>query len=370
MAARRFRTGYWLFSAETASRSGEDREGDVLAHGGRSVLSRLAKGLVVGLVAAGLTFSASTAVAGEAESETFFAKGRELRAEGNCQKAIEEFRKALSAWPEGLGSQRNIAECEESLGRPASARRSWWALRTMVLGSQSDKYIGWEKDAEAAHKRLEPLVALLNVRVKNAAEPRVLINGRPLTPTLLGTDIEQDLGEIEIVLEDGGAVPVVKKIKLESGQRYDVELESLGPVRKPDDKVPPTGKPIPKDTGPSPFVITGGVALGLAGLAAGGLIGAVVVRQNALSKIEDDCGEQLDNCSPDLQDEEDKGKTASTLVNAFAIGGGIAAAAGVGFLIAGLVTGSTEDEAPAKADVKVTIAPHPQGGFIGLSGTF
>lgn len=319
-----------------------------------------------------LTFP-QAAHAGETESKTFFARGRELRLGGNCKDAIDEFRKALDAYPEGLGSLRNIAECEEELKRPASARRSWWALRVAVLESQSDKYLGWDKDAEEAFARLAPSVATVTIRVKNAVDPRVVLNGRPLTPSLLGTALEQDVGELLVVLEDGGAVPTTKKLTLEAGQKYEVELvANPRPIDKDPKKItPPVVTPPPND-GPSPLVISGGVALGLAGLAAGGLIGSVVIREDALGEVEDQCPnyESGAACPGTLRETADRGETAATLVNAFAIGGGIAAAAGVGLLVAGLVTGSSPNPSPATGQVQVTAAPSPEGGFIGVTMSF
>src|SRR5689334_6918022 len=55
------------------------------------------------IVTAALLLAPSTAFAGKAESETFFANGRELRMAGKCAEAIPEFRRALETYPDGLG---------------------------------------------------------------------------------------------------------------------------------------------------------------------------------------------------------------------------------------------------------------------------
>lgn len=319
---------------------------------------RLSASIAVALC---ITANGSIAWAGETESDTFFARGRELRLKGNCRDAIEEFRRAYEAYPEGLGALRNIAECEEGMNRPASARRSYWALRTAVIQSQSEKYLGWDRDAEKAFKELEPRVAKVVVRVKGSTDPRVTINGRPLTPSLLGTELEQDLGELVVVLEDGSAVPPSKKLVLEAGKRYEVELEptvSQG-----------TGGPTtPKHHGPSPLVIAGGVTIGVAGLALGGLVGAIVVRQNALATIDEQCPGR-ENCPESLRDQQERGATASTLVNVFAIGGGVAGAAGLGMLIAGLVT-SPKSKPTSEHALHFDLAPAPGGLFMSIGRSF
>ena len=111
---------------------------------------RMAAGSALALI-----FLANAAAwAGEEDARTLFAKGRQLRADGRCEEAIIEFRRALEVWPEGLGSLRNIAECEEQLGKYAAARRDWWDLRRAVLLSNEAKYEGWDRQAQEAHTRL------------------------------------------------------------------------------------------------------------------------------------------------------------------------------------------------------------------------
>jgi hypothetical protein len=141
------------------------------------------------------------------DSETFFAQGRALRAEDKCAEAIVAFRRALDLKPQGIGSLRNIAECEEALGQFASARTDWWSLRRAVLQSNEPKYQGWEKDAEEAYRRLEPKVGHLTVRLEGVSieRARVSIDGKPLDPRLVGVELERDLGAHVIEVRYDGA---------------------------------------------------------------------------------------------------------------------------------------------------------------------
>ena len=115
------------------------------------------------------------------DSKTFFATGRELRAAGRCEEAIVQFRRALDINPQGLGSLRNIAECEEQLGQLASARRSYWDLRRAVRQTNETKYQGWRgrRGATSAAAR----VPRLTVRLSAASwSGSVTVDGKPLDP--------------------------------------------------------------------------------------------------------------------------------------------------------------------------------------------
>ncbi len=80
----------------------------------------------------------------EADAKDLFERGRTLRASGDCASAAPLFRRAYAAYPAGLGSLRNLAECEESLGKWASARRSW-------LSSSARPRSSHDRRAEAHH---------------------------------------------------------------------------------------------------------------------------------------------------------------------------------------------------------------------------
>lgn len=301
--------------------------------------------------------------AGEEESKTFFAQGRELRLQGRCVDAVVAFKKAFDTHPQGLGALRNIAECEEQLSRFASARRSYWDLRVAVLKSPEEKYDGWDKEAEAGFARLAPRVPKVVIRVRGPADPKVRVNGRPLDKTLLGSEIEQDVGDLEVILEDGSAAPPTKKLRVEEGKVYEVDLEgAAGTAPKT------TLTPGEEDAGGvSPLIVVGGVSFGVAGLSLGGMIGAIVVRSSALDAIEGPCP-TLTGCDPALQGDLDRGETASLLVNVFAVSTGVFGALGIA-----LVTADALAPADAPADATaVELMPvfSESGGFVSVRGRF
>jgi hypothetical protein len=276
-------------------------------------------------VAAGLLArGAAPALASEDDSRTFFARGRELRAAGKCDAAIVEFRRALDLNPLGLGSLRNIAECEEKLRQYASARRDFWDLRRAVLQSSDPKYVGWDKAAEQAYRALEAKVPRLTIKLSGDKldRVRVVVDGKPLDPRLVGVEIERDTGAHVVEAFFDGVTPVTEKVTLGEGAREVVTL--MIPSQSSSASKPKADKPEPpRSSGALRVAGFAALGVGAAGIIATSISAAV--RASALSDIEGACP-GLEGCPADLKSSYDTGVTASTLVNVF---GGIAIA-GVG----------------------------------------
>ncbi|WP_437279012.1 tetratricopeptide repeat protein [Sorangium sp. So ce375] len=304
------------------------------------------------------------AIGAEEDAKTLFARGRELRSAGQCDQAVIAFRSALEIYPEGLGALRNIAECEEELGRYASARRDWWDLRRAALQSNEAKYAGWNEDAEARYRALGSKVGTLTVRLRGAeGRPpvQVVLDGKPLDPRLLGVELERDLGAHTIELFYGGAAPISERAELTPGARRVVTLNVPAPLPARDALSGPSASaPAP----PSSGVRVGGyVALGVGGASAIATVVALAVRANALSAVEDGCspaGGGAYECPPSLQGDYDTGKTASTLAGVFAGVGLVGIGAGVTLLL--LSPSETASPAPGKpAAAELSLTPSPGG---------
>jgi hypothetical protein len=309
----------------------------------------------------------------EEDAKTFFAQGRQLRAAGKCAEAIIPFRRALEVYPEGLGSLRNIAECEEELGLFASARRDWWDLRRAALQSNEAKYQGWKEDAEARYHALADKVAKLTIKLTGDSldRVRVVIDGKPVDPRLLDVELERDLGPHTIEAFYGGAAPILKKLELTRGEREVVVLEvpqtAVGPVKG-------DGKPSDGGTAPAPSAFdmrtAGFVALGVGGVSAVGTAIAIGVRAGALSAIEEECTETDGrySCPESMRSNEDTGRTASTLTNVF----GAVAIAGLGVGITLVIIGSS-DAGPSTTGSRgasLQVGPTRGGGTARLTGRF
>lgn len=335
------------------------------------------------VVALTASLPSSSAFAGEPESKTLFAEGRKLREEKKCAEAIIVFRRALDTYPEGLGSLRNIAECEQELGLFASARRDWNDLRVAVLQSRSPKYEGWDKDAADAKAALDSRVGYVTIQITGDRPEgtRIQLNGKTFDPRLIGVPLEQDNGSLTLEVFYGAAQPLSKTTTIEEGSRATLSVEipkgavaKVGPPETPDNGRAATSRGMK---------IGGGVALGIGGLAAVGLGVSIGIRQDALATVEKACPDPKQICSAAADVE--RGRTASTLVNVFAVG----AAVGVGLGLT-LVLAAPSESAPAVApdkkddkppSSKASLRPPPPrlqldvrgtmgGGYVGLGGHF
>ena len=303
----------------------------------------LAATMVLGVVPRAIADAAS-------DAKDLFTKGRELRAGGDCKGAAPLFRKAYQLLPTGLGSLRNLAECEEALSLYASSRRDWLELKRAVITVKDTKYDGWDADAAAAAARLAPKVSKLTVVLVDAEGEAKLegkategltitIGGEPLDRTLVGTELDRDPGTYAIKVE-GGKTPAEQSETLGAGEKKSVKLAV---TRLPADVVvkndgegsselgkgvsgPDGDRTALRDTGATARTF-GFIGLGVAGAAAIGAVAFVFVRSSALSQVESKCPKYASQpCGPSVKDDVDRGRTASTLVDVF---GGIALVAGI-----------------------------------------
>jgi len=285
------------------------------------------------------------------DAKDLFTRGRELRAKGDCAGAVPLFRKAIDLYPEGLGSVRNLAECEEQLGHYASSRRAWLDLKRGLLTTDDKKYEGWSHDAEAAAARLAPKLATLTVDVSYATPDgqaalskgvTVTLDGETLAPALVGTPLERDPGH-HVVRAAGDRVqePQQSSVDLVAGDNKHVSLRVV--VKPPPTSLPELSPPS-NDTGPAQHPpeapaeeSTGSarktVAWVAIGVGAASLVGAGVslgVRQAALSDAQNACGNtNLTNCPPSVHDDVSRGQTASTMFTVLGIVGVVGLTTGI-----------------------------------------
>jgi hypothetical protein len=302
----------------------------------------------------------------EADAKDLFARGRDLRARGNCNEAVPVFRKAYALHPQGLGSLRNVAECEEQLGHFASSRRAWLDIKRALLTMEADpKYEGWDRDAEEAAERLRPKVATVTVDVivrspegEGPATERsgveLLVNGESVGTTLVGTPLERDPGTYVFRAQAEHARPVETQVALAAGDQKRVTLRLV--------KTPPetTGPGEPVDTTKGRRTL-GWVVLGAGGaaLAASGV--TFLLRQGAVSELEDQCPlYEIQPCSESLRGTVDRGKAMSLLTSVlFPVG-----LVGVGAGLALILTSPAPQAAAVKPGLTVN------AGLSGASATW
>ncbi len=327
-----------------------------MSFGSKRLSKRLIVPLVVGFLS--LTSTSRDAFASpESDAKDLFARGRELRANNDCGSAAPLFRKAWTIYPAGLGSLRNLAECEEQLGHFASSRRSWLDLkRALVTAPNDPKYEGWDKDAEEAAARLKPKVAtfVVDVYVKSpegealANEKtgvQIFVNGESVATTLVGTPLERDPGTYRIRAQVEDAQPVEQTVPLNAGDNPHVTIrltQTPKPKNNPSLAVTTEDSSSRKTIG---YVVSG---VGAAALIGSGV--TFLLRQSALSKLEDDCPSYESAPCPaskrsDIESTTDRGKLMSTL-SPILLGVGLA---GVGVGVALIVTAPSQESTPPPA---------------------
>jgi hypothetical protein len=293
------------------------------------------------------------------DAKDLFARGRELRGQADCASAVALFRKAYETYPAALGSLRNLAECEESLGRFASARRSWLDLGRAALTNDDHKYAGWKHDADDAAARLLPKLSTLIVNA-TALSSRgetlgseglvVTLNGERLAPSVVGTALERDPGRYVIRVDGIGVTnPQERTIDLAAGEAKEVALRIA--------VTPEPESPAAVAPGPVGIVAEGAaaethvdakradgsrramgwVAIGAGAVGAIGLGASVVVRRVALDDVEKGCrptnGPGAWICPASMQSTVDRGNTASVMANVFAVVGGVGLVGGIVLLV-------------------------------------
>lgn len=296
---------------------------------------RFGVGAAVGLAMLGGASSARADA--ESDAKDLFARAKDMRTAGDCAGAVPLLRKAYKVYPNGLGSLRNMAECEEQLGHYASARRAWLDMKRALVTMPADaKYDGWEKDAETAAARLKPKVATVFVDVvvkspegEGPASERsgveVFVNGENLGTNLVGTPLERDPGTYRVRVQAQYAQPVESEVALAAGDTKHLTLRLV--------QVPPEKPGAEVDTGKGKRT----TGLVLMGVGAATLIGSGItflIRSGAKSDVDEKCPSHT-NCDPSLSDTVDRGKLMSTLTTVLFPVGLVVAGAGVGLFVWG-----------------------------------
>ena len=314
-------------------------------------MRRLAASAALGLSLFAIAPPASASP--ESDAKDLFARGRDLRNANDCGSAVPLFRKAWQIYPQGLGSLRNLAECEEQLGHFASSRRSWLDLKRALITSPNDpKYEGWDKDAEEAAERLKPKVAafVVDVYVKSPegealandkSGVEIFVNGESVGTTLVGTPLERDPGSYRIRAQMPDAQPVEQVVNLAAGDNPHVTIR-LTVVPKPQ----PIAEPASSSRKTIGYVVAG---VGAASLIGSGI--TFLLRQGALSDLEDGCPQyETQPCPEKLRSTVDQGQLMSTL-SPILLGVGVV---GVGAGVALIVTAPSKTEAAASKRLTVS----------------
>jgi hypothetical protein len=344
-------------------------------------MPRSAAGRFAAALALAVTLCASGPVLADEPTETQLAAARQLFNEGKELEKQNQWAEALARFKK-VGEVKmtpqvrfHIALCDENLGRLVSAINGYElaadeakqsaALASDVAGNAPAR-------AEALRKRVPQVQLVVKGRLTTS---KVLLDGSPVAPALMGTNIPVDPGTHTVDVETDGQNAFHKEFTLQERAREIVELELNDPevaatsVAQPPGTAPPPGSPPPPPQEsdflafppPLPAIIAGGV--GLAALVGAGVF--VGLRQQTISEVRDSCSdpERDSGCDPDLKSIADRGETYTIVADVLFGVGGAGLLAGAVLWIA--LPGPKRDASNGTA---IRVAPTPAG--VRVNGTF
>ncbi len=299
-----------------------------------------------------------------------FKKGRDLMKAGKYAEACAAFAESQKLDP-SLGTQFNIAQCQEKTGRLASALKIYRDL------AQYDTNETRKAAAATLADKLEPRVPQLLVHLDpNAAGAKIALDGVDC-PTCLAGPVHVDLASIQVGVTAPGFKPITKKTDgLEEAKVVSITISLERDVvattnATPTGAVGPTGEP----TGPYAMPVNREVrrsrkkTYGMIAVAGGGAIvvtGVVfgVLARSRWQEAKDVCGGSL-TCANDsdtqyAQDLGDSARTRANVSTGLVIGGAVIAGVGA-YLWA---------TAPKERTVEIGAAPSSGGGSLVLFGRF
>lgn len=280
------------------------------------------------------------------QAEALFVQGREALASKDFAVACERFRLSnqLVRRPSVLV---NLAQCEEALGRLATAF-SYWQQGLALLEPSDARFAVARERTEA----LDPRVPRLVLRTASSfpSSAVVKLDGTPLLATDLGSPICVDPGAHDLVVEVPGRRDRHKQVVAHEGARIEVLLQpGEDPVPAPPrTRAPEPAADFPRSGRAKPTAAWVAAGFGAAGLLTATITGSMLVSKK--STIDARCPDR--RCDGQGMDAIDQ---ANRLMTINSIGWG------VGLLGAGLATwlfvSSPAGSQPPKTAVTPILTP-------------
>lgn len=319
----------------------------------------------IALVLVMLTAGSLALAQPKAEGTRLFEEGRELAKAGKFAEACEAFQKSF-AIDRAPGTSLNYGDCLEKLGQ---LRKAWqmYDEAAREFDKQGDAARG--KFARERATTVAPKLGTLTVRVAEPKLPGLIVKiaNESLPPQAQMVE-RYEPASIEVSATAPGRVPFSITARTAAGTNVNVEIPALATS---DGSV---GQPIPEPDRPPPDVVDTGrkdpkrVKLAI-GLGAGGgvalLVGGILTLSarssynDALDSKKCAEAESMLVCNQDGADQVNSAGTRANIATAFAIGGGVLAAAAVVLYVT----------APRET-LRVSPTASATGVGLGISGAF
>jgi hypothetical protein len=178
----------------------------------RQLYAGSALGLLVSVALLG--YSPALFAQDESPGRKFFKEGRALAAEGKYAEACPKFEASLRL-EVGVGTQFNLADCWEHVGRAASAQKLFLGAAASAKAAGQPEREQVLRDRAAA---LEPRISKLVIEVSDET-PKLSVkrDQLPMSPEDFGKAIAVDPGSYEIVAKAPGKKPWKKTVEVAAG---------------------------------------------------------------------------------------------------------------------------------------------------------
>lgn len=306
----------------------------------------------VGALAAALAilFASPAARADAEDPEKLFAEGSALIEEGKCTEALPKLERAQHLDP-GIGTQFNIAVCEEQLGRLGSAWHDFEQVMQLARAS------GKKQREEAARAKLEalrPKVPTFVIRSEEPGDVTVKVDGAVITREGWGF-VPVDPGNHAIEASAPTKMSWTTKLAAPApGAKVEIVIPKLGVVERREVVTVETSNKR-RTLG----FILGGV--GVAGVAAAAVTGVMLL--DAKSTADERCKPRC--VTPDNKYDQDGADAVSrgkTLLPINAVAWGVAA---VGLGLGAFFILTSPSSSPTSPRVDASLGP--RGGDLRIS---
>lgn len=308
--------------------------------------------------------------AGAMEAQRLFDEALSLLDKNQAEHACPKLERSLQLDP-GIGTQFQLADCYERLGKRATAYRLFdeVASRCAALGATEHAQLALQRKA-ALESQLQYLALEIQLPLDGLD---LSLDQRPIPREKWADRLPVDPGVHNFVARAPGYAPLTGTVTVLAGTRVTtlgigpVAAPTSGPgnalarVSQPTGTVDPIGQTNRADRYRTLGYVTTGI--GVAGLAVGGVFGLV-----ALSKKHDSdaqCHDQNNGQTCDsrtAQDLHNAAVVAGNYSTAFFVAGSIVTATGVTLLL------TLPNKKPSTLNAGVGFAPH--GAFARLGGDF
>jgi hypothetical protein len=296
-------------------------------------------------------------------------EGKERAKAGEKDRALEAYRKAhdlMKVPSTGIA----LAKAHLALGHLVEARDvALEVVRMPRDAAEPHVFEKARKEAKELDVSLKPRIPTVRILVKGGPATRVTVDDGEVAPLLLGEPVAMNPGAHAVSAKNADGTE--KRADVTLAERDAKEVELVLPVPNPavvTATLPPKPEPRPapvasggERTTAANALVFGGFGLAAAGLAVGGIAGALT-----LSKA----GGVKTQCENDICDPAAKGEldSAGTLATVSTIG---FAAGGVGLVlgVVGLLLPKTKVESALQSNERRTAAWIGPGG-VGVRGSF